>query len=652
VGYSAGELQTMTYLDLTHPEDRSEGMDLLLDLLRHKFNEYKIDKRYIRKDGSILWARVTSTLLQDARGRPLRTVTTIEDITERRQWEKLSLCQKSALQMVAQGASLLEVLNGLAIAIEKLATIELRASIQVLDELGKRFVICAAPSLPEEYRRVVTSEKALAVFLDKPVLALNVADETEWVEIARLLKPNAIRSVWSVPITSSDQKPRGNICLYSSTPRKPGVHEQKIIESVTHTIALAIERKQVESEREKLLVREHVAREQAESTNRMKDEFLAVISHELRTPLNAINGWAHMLLTGEMDSEAQSRALQAILRQVRSQCQLIDDLLDVARIVSGKLRLELREVDPAAVIGAALDVVRPVAEAKGIGLVSKLERTVTTIVADPDRLQQVIWNLLSNAIKFTPKGGCVEIRSQRIDSGIEIVVADTGRGIAENFLPYVFDRFRQADASSTRMHGGIGLGLAIVQHLIELHGGTVFAASDGKGKGATFTIRLPDPAVRTDGSKIAVRNESSKARRGRRPEDREMLEGLRVFLVEDESEDREVLSALLGHFGAIAKASASAAEALSELDRFRPDVLVADIGMPIEDGYSLIRKIRARPVDHGGLTPAIALTAYAGDANKQRALETGYQKHMTKPADPNELASAILSLAKGENRTY
>jgi CheY-like chemotaxis protein/two-component sensor histidine kinase len=332
---------------------------------------------------------------------------------------------------------------------------------------------------------------------------------------------------------------------------------------------------------------------------------------------------------------------------VRSQCQLIDDLLDVARIVSGNLRLDFHQVNPSSVIEAALDVVRPVAEAKGIVLVSKLERTHTTVVADVDRLQQAIWNLLTNAIKFTSKGGRVEIRSQRTVSGIEIVVADTGQGIPADFLPHVFDRFRQADASSTRNHGGVGLGLAIVRHLIELHGGTVFAASDGKGKGATFTICLPVRAGREDSSKIAVRNENSKARRESRPEDREILKGLRVLVVEDESEDREVLSASLVRFGAIAKVSASAAEALNELDRFRPDVLVADIGMPVEDGYSLIRKIRARPVDHGRLTPAIALTAYAGNANRQRALETGYQKHITKPADPNELASAILSLAKG-----
>jgi CheY-like chemotaxis protein len=423
-----------------------------------------------------------------------------------------------------------------------------------------------------------------------------------------------------------------------------------MIESVSQTIALAIERKQIESEREELLVRELAARQQAESTSRMKDEFLAVVSHELRTPLNAINGWAHMLLSGRMDSESQSRALQAILRQVRSQCQLIDDLLDVARIASGNLRVELREVEPSSVISGALEVIRPVAEAKQVVLVSALDAAVTTVMADPDRLQQVIWNLLTNAIKFTPKGGRVEIRSQRIDSGIEIVVADTGQGIDGDFLPYVFDRFRQADTSSTRTHGGVGLGLAIVRHLTELHGGTVFAASEGKGKGATFIIHLPVPGVPANSSTIAVRKENTEARRESHPEDIEILKGVRVLVVEDESVDREVLSASLVHFGATARASATAAEGLSELDGFRPDVLVADIGMPIEDGYSLIRKIRARPVDHGGLTPAIALTAYAGNVNKQRALGTGYQKHMTKPADPNELARTILSLAKGHQR--
>ena len=420
-----------------------------------------------------------------------------------------------------------------------------------------------------------------------------------------------------------------------------------MIENVTQTIALAIERKQAEAEREKLLIREQAAREQAEAANRVKDEFLAVVSHELRTPLNAINGWAYMLLVARWTRRPRrvrfnpsigrcvlSANLSMIYWMLRASCPASSGWsCGRSSLRRSSLRLWMWSA--------------PAAEAKQIDLVADLDHDAGTVSADPERLQQVIWNLLSNAIKFTPEGGRVEIRSRRVGSDIEIVVADTGKGISEDFLPYVFDRFRQADVSTTRAHGGIGLGLAIVRHLVELHGGTVFAESPGAGKGATFTIRLPVRAVRTNRStfKVAGRKEEPESQRDRVPRKR-ILKGLRVLVVEDNAEDREVLLAELAHYGATVSASASAAEALAELDQLQPDVLVADIGMPGEDGYSLIRKIRARPLDRGGLTPAIALTAYAGDANRKLALDAGYQKHMTKPADPNELVRTIDRLSR------
>jgi len=654
VGYSADELLTMTYLDITHPEDRAASMHALLDLLRGETDKFTTEKRYVRKDGSILWGLVTSTQIHDARGRPLRTVTIIEDVTERRQADALSHCQKKALEMIARGASLVEVLDFVILAVERQATVDVRASILLLDEERKQLRLCAAPSLPEGFRQSLAvcsvnsrdAPRALAVSQRRPVIVADLALAPEWSDIARILKPYAIRSIWAMPIISLDQIALGSLCLYSSRPRPPTASEQTMIENVTQTIALAIERKQAEAEREKLLILEQAAREQAEAANRLKDEFLAVVSHELRTPLNAINGWVFLLLHRTLDDEAQLRALQSIQRQVRSQCQLIDDLLDVARIVSGKLRLELRDVDPSKVIAAALDVVRPAAEAKQIDLVADLDPAVSLVWADSERLQQVVWNLLSNAIKFTPQGGRVEIQSRRTDGGIEIVVVDTGQGISEDFLPYVFDRFRQADVSSTRTHGGLGLGLAIVRHLIELHGGTVSAASPGKGEGATFTVRLPIHAVRTS-SKTQGRKREPKALGDLTAQDREILKGLRILVVDDNADDREVLFAELEQQGATVSSSACAADALTKVDLLRPDVLVADIGMPGEDGYSLIRKIRACPYDHGGRTPAIALTAYAGDANRNRALEAGYQKHITKPADPDELARTILRLVRG-----
>jgi CheY-like chemotaxis protein len=415
-----------------------------------------------------------------------------------------------------------------------------------------------------------------------------------------------------------------------------------MIETVNRTVALAIERKQAEAERDELLIREQAAREQAESANRVKDEFLAVVSHELRTPLTAISGWAHLLLEGKMTDAAQLRALQAIQRQARSQRQLIDDLLDVSRIVSGKLRLDLQEVEPSRIINGALDVVRPTAEAKNIHLAADMDDLMGTLSGDPERLQQVIWNLLSNAIKFTPEGGRVEIRSRWIDSSIEIVVADTGQGISGDFLPYIFERFRQADVSTTRAHGGLGLGLAIVRHLIEIHGGTVRAESPGRGKGATFTVRLPGSVSRAG---ITASSNEPEVRQRASTADAEILKGLRILVVDDDSDGREVLAVQLAQQGATTSVSPSADDALRKLDTFKPDIIVADIGMPGEDGYSLIRKVRNRPLDDSKLTPAVALTAFAGDGNRQRALDAGYQKHISKPADLEELTLTIASLA-------
>jgi CheY-like chemotaxis protein len=391
-----------------------------------------------------------------------------------------------------------------------------------------------------------------------------------------------------------------------------------------------------------MLIREQAAREQAERANRVKDEFLAVVSHELRTPLTAITGWANILLEGKVPESGQLRALQAIQRQSRSQRQLIDDLLDVSRIVSGKLRLDFGDVEPSKIISGAIDVVRPAVEAKNIELVVRMDTREETISGDPERLQQVIWNLLSNAIKFTPEGGRVEIRSRWIESGIEIVVADTGQGISPEFLPDVFERFRQADVSTTRAHGGLGLGLAIVRHLVEIHGGTVQAESAGKGKGSAFTVRLPGTPRRATAaakSEPELEQQISGAETG-------MLSGLRILVVDDDSDSREVIAAELLQCGANTILSDSADDAVEKVETFKPDVIVADIGMPGEDGYSMMRKIRNSPDEQIRLTPAIALTAYAGDGNRQRALDAGYQKHIPKPAEPPELVLAIAGVAR------
>ncbi|MFL6263639.1 MAG: response regulator [Thermoanaerobaculia bacterium] len=398
-------------------------------------------------------------------------------------------------------------------------------------------------------------------------------------------------------------------------------------------------REWAEQERARLLVLEQAARRQAEEANRTKDEFLATLSHELRTPLNAILGWVQVLRSGKLDPAAATRALETIERNARVQAQLIADLLDVSRIITGKLRLDFKPVDLRRIIDAALDSVRPAADAKGILLDISIAPLASPVLGDADRLQQVIWNLLSNSIKFTARGGRVEVQLREADANAVIRVSDTGIGIRPDFLPYVFDRFRQAEGSITRTHGGLGLGLSIVRHLIELHGGTAEVDSEGEGKGATFTVRLPLRAELTEDpldSTAVTQGLFSKP---------DLLAGVRVVVVEDEADTRELLVMALQQCGAEVAAFASAPEALASFDRAVPDVLLSDIGMPVQDGYDLIHTLRAREPGRGGNVPAAALTAYARAEDRLRALEAGYQTHLAKPVDPSELISTVARLA-------
>jgi PAS domain S-box-containing protein len=403
------------------------------------------------------------------------------------------------------------------------------------------------------------------------------------------------------------------------------------------------ERKLVEEERSKLLASERAAREKAEAANRSKDEFVAMISHEIRSPLNSILGWAQMLRKGKFDQAETERAVEIIERSAKSQSQLIEDLLDISRVITGKLTLNVRSVELAQIIEAAMDSIRPAADAKAIQLQARIESRSSLVSGDPNRLQQVVWNLLSNAVKFTPKHGRVEVSLERVDSQLQLKVRDSGVGINPEFLPFVFDRFSQANTTSERKFGGLGLGLAIVRHLVELHGGTAQADSPGEGQGATFTVTLPVKAVRDETSEIeraapAARHAGSLA-------DAITLDGLRVMIVDDEAETRDLLTAMLTRRGAEVKACASAAEALEEIEQWRPLVLVSDIGMPDEDGYALIGKLRALGAKRGGDVPAVALTAYARSEDRMRALASGFQMHVPKPIEAGELIVVIASLA-------
>jgi PAS domain S-box-containing protein len=385
------------------------------------------------------------------------------------------------------------------------------------------------------------------------------------------------------------------------------------------------------------------ARQEAEAANRLKDEFLATLSHELRTPLTAVLGWTRMLRDGTLDEPTSIRALGIIERNAEAQQQLIEEVLDVSRIITGKLRLDVRPIELVPVLEAAVDAIRPAAEAKNIKLSVGVNSEANLVSADPTRLQQVIWNLLTNAIKFTPKEGKVEVRLERVGANVQIKVIDNGLGISPEFLPHVFDRFRQADSSSTRQYSGLGLGLAVVRYLVEQHGGRVWAESEGENQGSTFTIELPVSALRMDADPL------NHLKRGERtdiqPEDAALsLKGVRVLVVEDEKDTRELLSVLLKQYGAEVVTSESSVEAISALRRERPDVIISDIGMPCEDGYWLIKEVRSLGASLGGDVPAVALTAFASESDRERALAAGFQAHLSKPIETAALISAVAGV--------
>jgi CheY-like chemotaxis protein len=397
-------------------------------------------------------------------------------------------------------------------------------------------------------------------------------------------------------------------------------------------------------EREALLASEQEARSNAERASQLKDEFLLTLSHELRTPLNALLGWSTLLKRKDLEQARIRQGLDVIERNVRLQSQLIDDLLDMSRIISGKLRLNVQQVELVSIIEAAVETVRLSAMAKGIRLRQVLDPSAGIVSGDPARLQQVVWNLLSNAIKFTPKGGRVQVVLERVDSHVEISVIDTGLGISPEFLPYVFDKFRQADASMTRDHGGLGLGLAIVKHLVELHGGSVKVESAGSSKGATFIVELPLVVVHREQSDN--KDESDLVEPGTTVDDywESALDGFKVLVVDDEPDARELIRCVLEDSKAQVITAGSAREALEILMREQPDVLVSDIGMPQEDGYKFIHQVRTLPFESGGKIPAVALTAYARAEDRKRALMAGYQMHISKPVEPSELIAVVSSL--------
>lgn len=422
------------------------------------------------------------------------------------------------------------------------------------------------------------------------------------------------------------------------------VYEEDSDQVIQCNIRDITDRKRAEKERTLLLAAAQSARAEADSANGVKDEFLATLSHELRTPLTSILGWSQLLTDGKLDKQQTARAIETIARNARAQGRLIDELLDISRIMTGKLCLDLRAVKLAPLIQAVVDDVRPAADARSINLEAAFNSDIGPILGDPHRLQQIVWNLLANAIKFTPKGGDVRVRLERNDSHALITVNDSGQGIATELLPHVFERFRQADSSNTRSNGGLGLGLSIVRQLVELHRGTVTAESSGENAGTTFRVMLPLPSlheVPNAAEKTGPRNERNSPTTGQHS-----LSGLRVLVVDDEWDTRELVAAVLTTCGAEVVSVGSATEALDQMERQRFDLLISDIGMPEMNGYDLISRIRQLGEEHGGGTPAMALTAYAGIDDRKRVLAAGYEMHIPKPFVAAELISAAIFLSE------
>lgn len=460
-----------------------------------------------------------------------------------------------------------------------------------------------------------------------------------------------VKSYLAVPVVSRTGEAIGGLFFGHSAPGVFSERSERLMVGIAGQAAIAIDNarlyeqeKRAAAERARLLAAEQKARHEVERINVMKDEFLATLSHELRTPLNAVLGWADLLVSRNPQDPEVRRGLDTIARNARAQAQLIDDLLDMNRIVSGKIRLDVQRVDLAAIVEAALESVGPSVTAKGLCLRKTIDPHAGPVFGDPNRLQQIVWNLLSNAVKFTPRGGKLDVLLQRINSHVEIAVTDSGTGIAAEFLPHLFERFSQAETSTTRKFGGLGLGLAIVKQLVELHGGSIRADSPGEGQGATFVIVLPLRAVRgfDEAQEHPTTSKPSSPPSG--PSDDEMLAGVTILVVDDEPDARDLLQAVLKAASADVWVACGADEALTMVKQRRFSAIVSDIGMPHRDGYSFIKDVRALSLAEGGKTPAVALTAFARSEDRTRAMLSGFQVHLSKPIEPRELVATIKSL--------
>jgi PAS domain S-box-containing protein len=664
-----GPYMTWTSMcDLLHEEDR-EHTKLTVERALAQHTDYDIEYRVKNNGRGEVWISSKGRGVYDEAGRLVGMLGFIQDISTRKANEETLREQAEALRTLNEiGKTISAELNlhNTVQAVTDAAT-ELTGArfgsffYNVLNEEGASYMLFTLAGVPREAFAHFPMPRATDLFgptfrgeavvrIDDVKKDPRYGKSSPYYGMPEGHLP--VTSYLAVPVVSRSGEVLGGLFFGHPEVGMFTERDEIIVSGLASQAAVAMDNARLyEAAKKARAEAEHAAAEnerlyrQAEESSRLKEEFLATISHELRTPLSAILGWTRMLRLGQLSPENSSKALDTIERNARAQAQLVDDLLDVSRIITGKLRMDVRPADPNSFIDAAVEAVRPAADAKGVRVQKVVDTNPISIPGDPVRLQQVVWNLLSNAIKFTPRGGRVQIRSERVNSHLEIIVSDTGQGITPDFLPHVFDRFRQADQKTSRQHGGMGLGLAIVRHLVEMHGGTVRANSDGEGKGATFTVMLPiTPVYQVDSSGARVHAGARDLMPPDAPPDR--LDGLTILAVDDEADTRELLRQGLEYCGATVKVVGSAAEAIEALMSLVPDILISDIGMPGTDGYDLIKQVRALPPDRGAKVAAIALTAYTRTEDRLHALRAGYDMHVPKPVELAELCAVAASVAR------
>jgi PAS domain S-box-containing protein len=691
LGYTADEAIGQSVLMLI-PEDRRDEETMILSNIRagRRVEHFQTIRR--TKDGRLIDVALTISPIKDVDGKIVGASKILRDITHLRQVEEERALVQKRLQ---EETEIVETINRIGALLsaeleqEKLVHIVTDAATEltgaefgaffynVYDAQGGAYMLYALAGVPREKFEHFPLPHATQLFGptfrgEATIRLDNVKNDPRYGKNPPYNgMPEGhlpVTSYLAVSVLSRDGSVIGGLFFGHHQEGVFNERHERIVEGLAGQIAIAMDNSRLYEQarealrdREELLERERRAREEAEIASRAKDEFLGLLSHELRTPLNSILGWTRILISQHLDEEAAGQALETIDRNAKLQARLIDDMLDVSRIISGKLRLDAQPVDLTSVINAAVDTLRPAADAKQIRMYVTLDMGNATVLGDPVRLQQVVWNLVANAIKFMPKGGSVRVALRRVNSHVEITVSDTGPGIDPDFLPHVFERFRQADSATNKKFAGLGLGLSIVRHLVELHGGTVEAANGENGEGAVFTVNLPVMVVSRPIEEMK-RPASSTAASGATsagvtaadttvkgslafdcPPD---LQGLKVLAVDDEADSRALLKMLFETCGAEVQLAASTPEALEMLEKFNPDILVSDIGMPEHDGYSLIRQIREKEQSTGRRLPAVALTAFARTEDRFQALQAGYNMHVPKPVEPAELALVISRLVK------